>query len=111
MLQKERESGNLKGLALPVSFPTANLAEPAQKSNKEAVTKDNAFRYDQVNVAHALAAVLRYPASCPGAAEFAALAAQISRIAKQVGLQGQQGKTKKAVHDMINWLAGSKTSK
>jgi hypothetical protein len=108
MLQKERESGNLKGLALPVSFPKANLAE---KSKKEAVTKGDAFRCDQVNVAHALAAVLRYPASCPGAAEFAALAAQISRIAKQVGLQGQQANTKKAVHDMINWLAGSKTSK
>jgi hypothetical protein len=112
MMQKERQSG--KGLALPVSFPTANLAEPAQKSNKEAVTKDNAFRYDQVNVAHALAAVLRYPASCPCAAEFAALAAQISRIA-EAAERGQQANTNKALHDMINRLAGnaagSKTSK
>jgi hypothetical protein len=103
MLQKERESGNLKGLALPVSFPTVNLAE---KSKKEAVTKGDAFRYDQVNVAHALAAVLRYPASLPTAAEFAALAVQISRIADQ----GQQANSKKALHDMINRLAGSKIS-
>ena len=106
MMQKERQSG--KGLALPVSFPTANLAEPAQKqkSKKEAVTKGDAFRYDQVNVAHALAAVLRYPASLPTAAEFAALAVQISRTADQ----GQQANSKKALHDMINRLAGSKIS-
>jgi hypothetical protein len=58
-------------------------------------------------VAHALAAVLRYPASCPCAAEFAALAVQISRIAER----GQQANTNKALHGMINRLAGSKTSK
>jgi hypothetical protein len=117
ILQKERQSG--KGLALPVSFPAAHLAGPAQKSKKEAITKGDAFRYDQVNVANALAAVLRYPASSPKAAESASLAVQISRIAEraQQRLQrGQQGTRNEkalgaALHEMIDRLAGSDTSK
>jgi hypothetical protein len=117
ILQKERQSG--KGLALPVSFPAPHLAGPAQKSKKEAISKGDAFRYDQVNVAYALAAVLRYPASSPNAAESASLAVQISRIAEraQQRLQrGQQGTRNKkalgaALHEMINRLAGSDTSK
>jgi hypothetical protein len=106
ILQKERQSG--KGLALPVSFPAAHLA---QKSKKEAITKGDAFRYDQVYVAHALAAVLRYPASSPNAAESASLAVQISRIAEAAERDQGATRNKKALRDMINRLAGSDTSK
>ena len=102
LMQKERQSG--KGLALPVSADLAGPAHSAQKSKKKAITKDDAFRYDQANVAHALAAALRSPAASPTPAEFAALAVQISRIAEQ----GQRNTKHK---DMIARLAGSRISR